>query len=154
MAASNPSTIVLKGDPINKERDAGGAITPGHLLQLDSDGDVTVHNSAGGNATRWVARENDVAGDDIDTAYASGEVVQIASCRPGDECYMYLADGETAVIGSFLESAGSGQLKVVDTTADSSGIDNSQSVVAMALEAVDLSASANTAAARIKVEIV
>lgn len=154
MAASTPNTISLKGDPLRKERDAGGTIIPGHLLQLDADNDVTVHAAAGGNATRWVALENDIAGDGIDVSYASGEVTQIASCKPGDEMFMWLADGETAVIGSYLESAASGDLKVVDADADSAGIDNTQSVVAMALQAVDRSASAITTHGRIKVEIV
>lgn len=157
MVASTPSTITLKGDPIRKQRDAGGAITPGHLLQRDSDGDVTVHGTAGGNAAALFALENDIAGDGIDVAYADQEAVEMALFRPGDEVFAFLEDGETAVIGSFLESSGSGTLKVVDFVSDSGGgeSDRSHSIVAQALEAVDLSASSNlTADARIIVEIV
>lgn len=154
MAASTPSTIILKGDPIYKEKDAGGAITPGHLLQRDSDGDVTVHGTAGGNAGAIFAVENDIAGDDITHAYANTEVCKFAACYPGCEVYAWLKDGETASIGSFLESAGDGSLKVADEDGDSAGLERTNSIVAVALEAVNLSASANTTNARIKVEIV
>lgn len=155
MAADNPSTILLKGDPVRKERDAAAAITPGHLLQLNSTNKVAVHASAGANALRWFAFENDIAGDGISDAYAADEVVQILSCRPGDEVYAWLAAGENVTIGTFLESAANGQLKAVDFVGDSPGNENDrgQSIVAVALQALNLSASA-AVATRIKVEVV
>lgn len=156
MVASTPSTIILKGDPIYKEKDAGGAITPGDLIQRSSDGDVDVHGTAGGNAAKLFAVENDIAGDGINDAYAAGEVCKFAAVYPGCEVYAWLADGENAAIGSYLESNGDGTLKVVDFVSDSAGneTDRTASIVAVALEAVDLSASSNTADGRIKVEIV
>ena len=77
MVKSAPETILLKGEPNRKERDAGGVIIPGHLLRLDPDGDVTVHGTAEGViGVRYFAVENDIAGDDIDDAYADQEVCQ------------------------------------------------------------------------------
>lgn len=153
MAATNPSKILLKGEPNRKERDAGGAITPGHMLQLDADGDVTVHGTAGGNTPGWFAEENDIAGDDLNHAYVTGEVTQIHAARPGDELYIYLAAGQNVIIGTYLESNGDGTLKAADETGDSAGLERTNSIVAMALEAVDLSASA-AVDTRMKVAIV
>ena len=60
--------------------------------------------------------------------------------KPGDEVYGLLANGETAVIGSKLESYGDGTLRVVDADAsfDQIGV---QSIVGIALTAVDMSGS-------------
>lgn len=157
MAASTPSTIILKGDPIAKELEGSEAITPGHLVErYNNSGTANVrkHSTAGGNAGRLFAKENDIAGDDLTDAYASGEVVEFWACRPGDEVYAWLADGENASIGSFLESNGDGTLKVADEVGDSAGLERTQSIVAIALENLDLSASSNTADGRIKVEVV
>lgn len=157
MAATNPSTILLKGDPIAKEADATEAITPGDLVErYNNSGSVGLrkHSTAGGNAGRLFAKENDIAGDDLNDDYASGEVVQFWACRPGDEVYAWLADGENASIGSFLESNGDGTLKVADEDGDSAGLERTQSIVAIALENVNLSASSNTTDGRIKVEVV
>jgi len=151
MAATNPSTILLKGEPNRKEREAGGAISPGDLVSLNSSDNVVVHPTSGGNAVRWFAVENDIAGDDLDHAYASGEKVQVHSARPGDEMYIYLASGENVAIGDFLESNGDGTLKKF--VADSAAPEEGQSIVAMALAALNLSAS-GSADTRVKVEIV
>lgn len=149
MVKSAPETILLKGDPNRKERDAGGTITPGHLLQLDADGDVTVHGTAEGViGARWFAVENDIAGDDIDDTYAAGEVCQIQSARPGEEINAILAVSQTIGIGDLLISAGNGQ--VTELLAESGGV-LLNSVVGMALEAVT-SDSATTP--RLKIEII
>ena len=48
---ATPKTIVLKGSGIRKEAQAGGAITPGHLLERATDGDVEVHGTAADTAS-------------------------------------------------------------------------------------------------------
>lgn len=148
MVKTAPETILLRGEPNRKERDAGGTIIPGHLLQLDADGDVVVHPTAEGViGPRWFAVENDIAGDDIDDAYASGEVCQIQSARPGEEINAILAVSQTIGIGDLLISAGNGQ--VTELVAESGGV-LLNSVIGMALDAVT-SDSATTPRLRIEV---
>ena len=155
MAASTPSTILLKGDVNRKQREAAGAITPGELVLLGSGDTVTAHSNAGGISAAWVAVENDIAGDDFSHAYATGEAVQIQAAKPGDELYMWLnaAVGlNVVVIGDYLESAGDGTLQ--EFVADSAGgVQEPHNVIAMALEAVDLSAT-GAVDTRIKVVII
>ena len=155
MAKTNPETIVLKGVPIYKEAEAGGTIKPGMLLERSAADTVVAHSTAGGTAGALFARENDIAGDDIDHDYASGEKVLMFHAFPGMEVYALLADGENASVGSYLESNGNGELRVVDADA-STGDVSINSVVAVALEANDLSDSAAdpTSEQRMKVEIV
>lgn len=152
MAKSAPETIILKGTPIMKEAEAGGAITPGQLLIRSGAGTVAVHNSAGGHAAPLFARENDIAGDDIDHAYATGENVLMFVARPGDEVFAFLADGENASVGSFLESNGDGDLRVIS---GDSAATVARAVVGQALVALDLSGSSavDPASRRIQVEV-
>jgi hypothetical protein len=133
-------TITLKGTPVRQERDAAAAITPGHLVELTSSDTVQVHATAGGSAARLFALEDENQGNDIDTAYVAANVCLFAAFRPGDECLGILADGENAAIGSFLESNGTGELRVVDTDA-SVGDVGVQSIVGVSLEALDFSGS-------------
>ena len=106
-------------------------ITPGHLIQLDSAGKVEVHGLAKGFNGANFAMEDELQGETIDTAYVATDIVQMLTATPGDEINAILKDGETAVIGTSLESAGDGTLQ-----AFTDGI-----VIAVALEAVDMSGS-------------
>lgn len=123
MAKSRPSTILIKGDPVALEAEAGGAITPGHLLVLNSSGQVVVNSTAGAFAPVYVAREKEVVGKGIDDAYASGDTCFFWHCRPGDEVYLLVPAGAAAiVVGDLLESAGSGNVrKVTAALTDNSG---------------------------------
>lgn len=154
MPKTNPETIVLKGNVIFKEEEAAGTITPGMLLRRSGANLVNVHNVAGDVAARLFARENDIAGDGIADAYASGEKVLIAAAFQGCEIYAILADGENASVGSFLESNGDGALRVVDTDT-SAGTIEVGSIIGQCIVAQDASDSATTALAdrRIKIEI-
>lgn len=151
MAKSRPETIVLRGDYDIKEAQAGGAITPGHLIKRSSATAVVVHAAAAGAAQKLFAIENDIAGDDITVNYASGSVVRFVNAKPGDEIYAILADGQNVAAGDFLVSNGNGELQKVTVAATT--LDTA--VIAVALEAIDASDSATTAVAsrRIKVEI-
>lgn len=155
------NTIKLKKylDIIN-EREAAGTITPGHLVELTSAGKVQAHSTAGGNAVKDVALEDELQGKGITETYTTGNQVQVWSAVPGEEAYMILKDGETVVIGDFLESAGDGTLQ--KHTSDVESFESNEAgsltvyplqVVAQALEAVDLSNSA-VATSRIKVRFV
>lgn len=146
-------TILLKGDGQRFEaKAAAGTIKPGHLLQLESDGDVAIHAVAADNAPPYFALENDHVGGEIDDLYASGDVVQYVHANRGAEIYALVAAAATAiVVGDYLESDGAGGLKKVATDA---ATDDTQriSVVAQAVEAVDNSGGAS--AARIRVRVV
>jgi len=117
-----PKTVVLEGHAKGKydEETAGGAITPGHLIDTNSDGEVVVHPTAGGYAERKVAIEDALQGQStgllgkgIDDAYAADDKVRIYYALPGDKLYMLLKDGEVATPASFLSSNGDGTLQVV-----------------------------------------
>jgi hypothetical protein len=144
-------TIMLKGHGVRNERVANAAITPGHFVELMSTNKVKVHATAGGAVLpKAVAVEDDLQGKTIADAYSSGAPCQFNVVGPGDEVFAILANGENAAIGDKLISAGDGTLKeLTSQTTD-------ESVVAIALEALDMSDSsaADPASARIKVMIV
>ena len=113
-----PKTIILKGDPIILDEDkAAAAITPGHLVDFDSSGDLVVHAGAAKNASPMWAIERDELGDDVDDAYATSDQVKVASFAPGDEVWAYVASGEVLSKGDFVESDGAGRLKGLATDA-------------------------------------
>lgn len=152
-------TIKLKKyvDIIN-EYVAAAIVTPGYLLELTSAGKVQHHSSAGGNAPKYIALEDELQGRAITDNYAAADPVQVWMAVPGEEAYMMLADGETTVIGSLLESAGDGTLQVhvadVDSSADITFIYPLQ-IVAQALEVVDMSDSSTAdPSGRVKVRFV
>jgi len=133
-------TITLKGDPVRFERVAAAGITPGHLIELTSADAVQAHATAGGTAMTCFALEDENQGKGITDAYTVANVVLAAVFKPGDEVLGLLANGETAAIGTLLESYGDGTLRVVDVDA-SAGEIAVQSVVGVALEVVDMSGS-------------
>lgn len=137
------NTILLKGRGVRLEAVAAGAITPGHLVNVDSAGKLIVQATASIAALKAFAVENDLEGKEITDAYAADDYVQAEILRGGDEVYAFVvANGSAIVIGDMLESGGAGSLKKF-----SAGV-----VLAQAIEAVDNSASGTQA--RIKVRIV
>lgn len=144
-----PKTIILKGKGIRKERPAGAAgIRPGDLVAINASGEYIVHAAADLTAIPAFAVENELAGKDITDNYLDVEQVLVEHCHAGMEVYAWIADGETIVIGDFLDSDGDGSLKEVDTSA-ATAEDSRSSLVAMALEAL----SPSGADGRIRVEV-
>lgn len=143
--------IFVKGNYIRKEYVAGVAINPGYLVEVQSDSTVDPHDVAATNAVPLFATENEVFGTDRTVAYAIGDLVMCDYMQPGSEIYAVLAASATAVIvGTYLESAGDGTLRLVTAraaTAESA----TRSLVAVALEAVDNSGGGTEA--YVKVEI-
>jgi len=138
------------------------AIKPGYLLELASATTVQAHSSSAGNTLPMFAIEDQFQGNGIATDYAVSVKIQCWIPRRGDVVYAYLADGQNASVGDFLESDGAGALNVhVSETESWDSADAAGSItvppnpiVGVALEAVDLSASANlTALGRIRVRI-
>src|SRR5689334_18795309 len=100
MAKTAPRTILLRGRGIRKELPAGGTITPGHLVTINSSGNTVVHPTAAGRAPAMFAVENDVptaaytgSTPSIDTNYVSGDLVQIEMCINGMEVNALVAAG-------------------------------------------------------------
>lgn len=144
----NPSTIHLKAcGPINQEEAAAGeaGITPGHLVKLNTSNAVVKHPTAGIAASKAFAIEDRYQGKGIDDAYASGDRCHYRILAPGDHVYALLADAENVVIGDLLSSKGDGTLRKVA---------GSDVALAVALEAKDLTASANTTAQRLRARII
>ena len=116
------NTIDLNGSALNKELDAAGAITPGHLIERDGSGTVVVHSTAAARAAAMFARENDLLGADITVADASGDRVQMLMFPKGGEVNALVAASATAiVVGDFLESAGDGTLRLMVPVVDLGG---------------------------------
>jgi len=161
MARTTPATILLKGrehQVVYIEATAGGTITPGHLVQIGSDGLVVVHAAAGGSAPGGMfALEDDAQGRGITDTYDSttNKNVLIGVCGRGAEVYAILTTSQTVAIGDALESAGNGTLRkhVAQTTvgAQSPGVGaRSGQIVGRAIDAVTTTASV----ARIQVRVV
>lgn len=143
-------TISLSAPYRRREAVAGGAITPGMLVQIGST--VVAHATLGGNAERAFALENDLVGGGIGDAYASGETVQIGFFGPGDRVNALLAHGENVSAGDYLESDGNGALAAtVNPDTDDSGVTiYAASIVAKATAALNNTTGAN---ARLTVEV-
>ncbi len=156
-------SVIIKGNGIRNEAVANGAITPGHLLVLESTGDVAVHGTAGGNAEKIFAHEDDLQGSGIDDAYADNATVQYNAFHAGEEVNALLSDGETVVIGDLLESNGDGDLQLHVPQTETLGADSSANIttflplriVGTAMDALDLSDSsgADPSSRRLRVRI-
>lgn len=161
--ANNSIIIKRLGAEIIEELTATAvAIKPGYLLELASATTVQAHSSAEGNVLPMFAIEDRLQGNAITTDYAVSVKIQVWIPRRGDIVYAYLADGETASVGDFLESNGAGALQV--HVSETESWENASAagsitvppnpIVGQAIEAVDLSDSANlTALGRIQVRI-
>ena len=149
MADTRSKTVVLVGDGYIKEaKSTAAAITPGHLIERTSAGTVRVHATAGGNAAKLFAIENEGIGGTIDTAYANSSLIKFVVGEPGMEINALLKDGENVAIGDFLESGGNGRLQkhVADVDLNHPGsadftIQTNQ-IVGQALTACNMSGSA------------
>jgi len=129
MAKTNPSTILLKGDPRIDEAPlealaacADGFITPGMLIERYGT-DVRPHATDGGAVVPVLVALEGLAKDadsftmgDIDTDYdEDAQAVRFAAAKSGDQYYMLLAPLTTAVINAILDSNGDGYLGVGTT---------------------------------------
>ena len=142
-----PNTILIQGGGVQAERLAGGAITPGMLMDVNSSDAFIVHGTASGAASPLFALEFAEVGREITDAYASGETCIGLYAKPGSVIYALLKTGNNAAIGDELASDGAGAL--LKPTVDASLVEGA--IIARAEEAVNNSSGSN---ARIKVRIV
>lgn len=139
MAASSPKTILLEVNgserPVHEAYAATGTIKPGMILKRSSATAVTPIASADAVNTRMFAIEtswaDDMTSPAIDQAYDSGDNVKFIFAQPGDVVYAWLADGESASVGSYLAtSATAGVLVVEETNTDARLIGIAEEAVA------------------------
>jgi len=153
------NTIALKGAVTRKEAVASEAITPGELIEFGGSNDIQKHSTAGGNARKAFALENDLVGDDISTDYDSGDTVQYGVFEQTAEVNALLPTGTAASVsiskGQALESAGDGTLVAWDTAGQATDPSLTpvqvNQIVGYALEAVDNSGGSSEA--RIEIEV-
>lgn len=140
MASSQPFTIRIKGDFIDKEaptKSSGSVISPGYLVSRASDGTVIPHGVSGGAAEPLYAQENFLMGHDINTAYSSPDTCLLLAGKSGCEVQARVpASAAAIVIGDDLMSNGDGTLVKKTST---------NVVVARALQAVNNSGGSSQA---------
>ncbi len=141
-----PKRVLLKTSPnsdaFRKEGVAAAALIPGMLIDKDAAGEFVAHPTLGAYVMPMICREEDFIGNDIDNAYGIGDTIQYDVPQRGDEYYMFLAAGEDAQDGDYLQSHGDGALMVQT---------GGGTPLARAIE--DKDNSAGVARVRIKVEI-
>lgn len=134
-------TVIVKGhNYTRKEAIAAEAITPGAFVERITAGTVQQRDAVTA-VPALIAMENEVVGQDIETAYASGDTTLLASCGTGTEINAILADSQTITIGEALECVAGGMVVTAAGT---------NAVVGVALEAVTTSGSTS----RILIELV
>ncbi len=139
-------TIIVIGTGTQYEAPADAAITPGQLVELLSTGDVQKVSTAGELTENLVAVEDALQGNTIADDYAADDRVFHRAFKSGDEVYLILADGEDASIGSLIEPAAAGEVRVAVLTS-AGPLATPASIIGVAVEAVDASDSAATAVA-------
>lgn len=154
MASTESHTIQISGSTPTRPYFASEAITPGHLCDIASTGKIKKHAGAGLIHKNLFAVENGWVGKGINDAYAANDEVQALAPQKGDRVLAILKNGENAAIGSYLESAGDGTLRVVvnDTSANTIEVG---CIVGWAVTACDMSGSnAVDPSGRLIVEII
>lgn len=120
MSKAKSDTIILVNTGINniQERKANEAITPGHIVEILSDGDIQ-KNDSGYTSGVGVALENEIVGADKTTAYASGDIVRYAVLPRGSKVQLRLpASAAAIVIGDRLTVATGGVVQKLTAQAD------------------------------------
>jgi hypothetical protein len=137
---------------------AASAISPGHIIEMNSNGKVKAHATEGGNvAPIMVALEDELQGNGLDDDYAADDQVQCWIPQRGDELLAILADGEDVNVGDLVESAGGGTVqKYTADTGDSSAATATvypNQIIGQVLAALNLSGSSASGGA-VKIRIV
>ena len=131
--------IHAKGSFQQDEALAAGTITPGHLLEMDSDGAVVVHNTEGAIAERMFAAEDALQGNTVTDDYSDEELVTYIMPSKGSCVNAELEAGVEYDEGDILISAGNGKLmRASDVASGVTIYDN----IAICTEGCDLSDSA------------
>lgn len=143
--------VIGHNEALYKEANVAEAITPGHLIALNSSGEMIKHNVAGPAAAAGaniqgqvrVAVENDFFGKGIDDAWAVNDRGIYQSLDTGCEFMALVAAAAPAIAyQDYVESAGNGTVRKTTVIANAIG---------RALEAVDNSAGGTQVRLRVEV---
>ncbi len=132
------STIKLKSyNNIQEDLVAAGIITPGHLIERDSDNKFAFHSTAGGTAVPRFALEDMYQGKKITEDYAAADTVISWRPTPGDVVYAIFdaTSGGSIALGDFVESAGDGTLRKYVPPPSGGVVEQNNTIVGQALEA-------------------
>lgn len=111
-----PETIVRRGNYEStgyNEAPASGSLVapyPGMLIQLNSDGTVSVCTQAGGGMPKIFAVEDALQGYTINDQYSQGDIVRYINAEPGHILQGVIPAGFSTSIGTMLQSYGDGSL--------------------------------------------
>ena len=105
-----------KGGHRHDENVAHAAISPGNILELNSDNEVLKHDTENGtlNSGKLIAVEDALQGNGVTDDYAAGDIVMVEVAESGSEWNLLVAAGATLTIGEELISDGSGCLQSAD----------------------------------------
>ena len=117
-----PNTVLLSNGaddpvPIINDLVASEAVTPGMLVErFQASAGVAKfrkHSTAAGATAKLVALNQSMLNRGVDTAYAIGDLMEVAVMRPGSTAWMLIGSGVSVVAGAKLESAGNGLLRAL-----------------------------------------
>lgn len=131
--------IEIAGQFTRVEHVVGAAgIYPGMLCMINSDDEIVVHDTEGGDGECLITMEDVYAGNTVDDVLTSGEREQCLIPHPGAVFQGLLESGQTVVVGEKLVSAGNGKFIAEDAAASAGVV---KKVFGVAREACDLSGS-------------
>ncbi len=139
---SNTIVLISNGGRHQQEAAADAALSPGHLLETVSTGKVKKHATEGGLAESHFATEDALQGKTITDAYEEDDRVMSTFALPGDVINALIGTGPAIAVGDALISAGDGTLIAESEAATATTV---VTRVAIAVEAIDLSATAAVA---------
>lgn len=126
-------TVLLKGQLGEKREEARAAeaISPGHLLELLSNGKIQKNDKVAGNIQILVALEDPYQSRTVDVDYAIDDLVSYHVAKPGDKVYLRIAAGAGALVyGDSVEPIANGlvqklaagvRIGIVELAIDNSG---------------------------------
>ena len=105
-----------KGGWRHDENVAHAAISPGNILELNSDNEVLKYATENGAppSGRLIAVEDALQGNGVTDDYAAADIVSVAVADAGSEWNMLVAAGTVLTIGESLVTDGSGCLMSAD----------------------------------------
>jgi hypothetical protein len=134
------SNVVVGSSFNNKkeEKVAAETITPGYLIELNNDDEFQKHSTAGGSVVPCFADIDKWQGNDLDDDYSADDLVAGWYAGPGDVVENAMLDGSSSnlAIGSFVESAGNGKLRLHEEAESAGVVVQDRQIVGFALEAV------------------
>jgi len=132
--------VVVASSFLNKkeEKYAAETIKPGYLIEWTSADKFQKHSTAGGTVIPCFADIGKWQGNDLDDDFSADDLVAGWFPGPGDVVDNAVLDGSSSdlSIGSLLESAGGGKLRLHDPAESAGVVVQDRQIVGFALEAV------------------